>query len=36
MEMQTYRIGLWTWRAGQEGEGGMYGENNMETYTLPY
>ena len=21
---------------GEEGEGGIYGESNMETYTLPY
>ena len=21
---------------GEKGEGGMYGESNMETYTLPY
>ena len=23
-------------RRGEEGEGGMYGESKMETYTLPY
>ena len=22
--------------SGEAGEGGMYGETNMETYTLPY
>ena len=31
MERQTTRSGLWTQR-GEEGEGVMYGESNMETY----
>ena len=26
-------MGRW---GGEEGEGGMYGESNMETYTLPF
>ena len=33
METQTWRTDLWTWLAGgEQGEGGMYGESNMETY----
>ena len=32
MEKQTQRTDLRTWR-GEEGEGGMCGESNMETYT---
>ena len=32
MEIQTLRIDLWTQLVGEEGEGGRYGENNMETY----
>ena len=35
MEMQTQRTDLWTWE-GQEGKGGMNGESNTETHTLPY
>ena len=35
MEIQTQRTDLWTGEA-QEGEGGMYGESNMETCILPY
>ena len=31
VETQTLRTDLWTWLVGEEGEGGMYGEN-METY----
>ena len=31
MEKQTQRTDLWTWQ-GEEGEGGTYGESNMETY----
>ena len=31
-EKQTQRTDLWTWRGGEEGEGEMYGESNMETY----
>ena len=31
MEKQTSRTDLWT--RGQGGEGEMYGESNMETYT---
>ena len=30
MEKQTYRIDLWTWERGGEGE--MLGESNRETY----
>ena len=30
MEKQTYRIDLWTWERGGEGE--MYGMSNMDTY----
>ena len=30
VENQTYRIDLWTWGGGGEGE--MYGESNVETY----
>ena len=30
MEKQTWRIDLWTWGGGREGE--MYGKSNMETY----
>ena len=26
------RTDVWTWLAGEEGEGRMYGEGNMETY----
>ena len=29
---QTLRTGVWTWLAGEVGEGGMYGEKNIETY----
>ena len=29
---QRQRTDLWTWLWSQEGEGGMHGENNMETY----
>ena len=29
------RTDLWT-RRGEEAEGGIYGESNMETYTLTY
>ena len=36
METQTQRTDLWTWGRVEEGEGGMYGESKMETYTLPY
>ena len=36
METQTQRTDLWTWGSVEEGEGGMYGESKMETYTLPY
>jgi len=32
VETQTLRTDLWTWLVGEEGEGGMYGEKNMETY----
>ena len=32
MEKQTQRTDLWTWWGGQEEEGEMYGNNNMETY----
>ena len=32
VETQTQRTGLWTQLAGEEREGGMYGETNMETY----
>ena len=32
MEKQTQRTDLWTWGAGEEGEGKMYGKSNMETY----
>ena len=32
METQTQRTDLWTWKEGEEGEGGKYGESNMETY----
>ena len=33
METQTLRIGLWAQLGGgEEGEGGMYGESNIETY----
>ena len=32
METQTYRIDLWTQEVGEEGEDGMTGESNMETY----
>ena len=34
MHTQTQRTDLWT--QGGEGEGEMYGESNMEIYTLPY
>ena len=30
--METQRTDLWTW--GEEGEGGIYGESNMETYII--
>ena len=30
MEKQTWRIDLWTWERGGEGE--IHGESNMETY----
>ena len=33
---QTQRTDLQTQQAGEEGEGGMYGESNMETYALPF
>ena len=32
METQTQRKDLWTCLGREEGEGGMYGESNMETY----
>ena len=33
METQTQKTDLWTrCGGGEEGEGGMYGESNMETY----
>ena len=32
MEKQIQRTDLWTWGGGEEGEGKMYGESNMETY----
>ena len=32
VEKQTWRVDLWTW--GEGGEGEMYGESNMET--LPH
>ena len=33
MDTQTWKRELWTWEGGdqEEGEGGMYGESNMET-----
>ena len=31
MEKQTQRTNLWTW-GGEDGEGKMYGESNMEIY----
>ena len=31
VEKQTWRIDLWTW-GERGGEGGVYGESNMETY----
>ena len=34
MDTQTQRTDLWT--QGVEGEGEIYGESNMEIYTLPY
>ena len=34
MEKQTWRTDLWTWwGGGEEGEGEMYGESNMEIYS---
>ena len=35
METQTQRTDLWTWE-GEERDGEMYGESNMESNTLPY
>ena len=32
METQTSKVNIWTQLEGEEGEGGMYGESNMETY----
>ena len=33
MDTQTLRTNFWTWLwGGGEGEGGRYGEKNMETY----
>ena len=31
-EKQTQRTDLWTRRGGEDGQGEMYGESNMETY----
>ena len=31
-----HREQTWTGGRVEEGEGGMYGESKMETYTLPY
>ena len=32
VEKQTQRTDLWTWEGGEDREGEMYGENNMEIY----
>ena len=36
MEIQTLRTDLWIQLSGEEGDGGMYGESNMEIYNTIY
>ena len=36
MEIQTLRTDLWIQLSGEEGDGGMYGESNMEINNTIY